>query len=200
MAPTGQPFARTPGFVVLSVVLLAGAGWLGVQAGGGLDGGGGGGGGAVSDAPSDAPTGASVEFITTLPASVYRDCTALAPGDGQDAAVRCASVVPGPRQLEVRQFVDAETMQDAFAARYASTYDDGKCGTFPGGADARGTGRRSTWGARNARLACYVDDDGQAVLLWQYRDQAVQVVATRDDADSASLFAWWERTTRTPLT
>lgn len=144
----------------------------------------------------DGPTRA---LRASLPTAVYRDCRPAGVIAGQIAALTCGSVVAGADELRVTKYADTATMQREFAAAIRPRYADGRCGTFRGGEQARGTGRRSTWGARDARLACYVDDAPDALLLWQYDDQATQVVAVRRDADSAALFGWWQRTTRTPL-
>lgn len=192
MQPADRPFTSTPAFFALAVVLVVGAALAGYLLGGG----------SASDQGRQAPVadGPTKALQASLPTGVYRDCKPTSMTAGQIAALTCGSVVSGADELRVTRYADATTMQREFAATIQPRYADGKCGTFRGGEQAGGTGRRSTWGARNARLACYVDDAPDALLLWQYDDQATQVVAVRRDADSAALFGWWQGTTRTPLT
>lgn len=197
-AAPGRPFTRTPGFLALALLLVAGAAALGVvlgnsRAGDGLAGTdpstAAGGGQAV------ASTGPQARLAALLPASPYRDCVSGEVMAGQDAALRCSSSVPGATTLLVRHFVDAATMQGDFADRYRSAYPESPCKPFPGGQP--GAGVTSSW--RGGALACYVNTDGNAVVLWEYTDQAVQVVAVRQDADSPALFQWWLRNGAVPL-
>ena len=110
----------------------------------------------------------------------------------------CIPTDPGADELLVRQFVDSATMDADFQSKYKSKYDEGKCRDFNGG--AAGTGRSSTWGpGSRAPLACYINDNSHAVVMWEYLDRPVQVLAIRTDADSTALFAWWRRASAVPL-
>ena len=44
------------------------------------------------------------------------------------------------------------------------------------------------------------EQDGAAVLLWQYPDQDLQVEAVRRDGDARGLFSWWETAVRSSPT
>ncbi len=68
------------------------------------------------------------------------------------------------------------------------------------------TGLRSTWGD-DAPLACFVNSEPAAILLWEYPDAALQVVAVRRDRDapgfaddSRALFDWWTTAVRSEVT
>ncbi len=183
-APVARPFAQTPAFLALAVVLVLAAGGLGVYLGGR----GGGSDTAASGSAGGAGTPAAA-LQARLPAKTFRDCAAGDAQEGQDAALTCAPVSKGADQLLVRHFADAGAMARDFEARYKSTYDDGKCGSFPGGDKAAGTGVVSTWDS--GVLACYVNSNGDATLLWEYPAEAVQIIAVRTDADFPALFAWW---------
>lgn len=186
--PDARPFSGTPAFYALGTALVVGAALTGYLLGG------------PGTGEATASTQATAELQASLPTSVYRDCAPVPVQPGQTASLTCASVVPGADELRVTRWTDAATMDRSFDASASGHLPADRCSTFTGGDDARGTGRRSTWGGTSAVLACSVDDAPDAVLLWQYRDAATQVVAVRRDADSTALFAWWQQTTRTPLT
>ena len=77
---------------------------------------------------------------------------------------------------------------DADFARY-TRYPDGKC--------SQRTGVRSTWDG--GPLACYVNDNDHAVVMWEYDDRALQSFAIRTDGQSRPLYDWWLEAARTPL-
>lgn len=174
------------------VVLLAGAlgvllGTLGVMAPG--------------TAPAAAPTSAapaptstaapppSAALVASLAPEVYRDCAPREsdPDVGQVGSVRCTPARPGADELLVTQWRDGAAMAADFA-RY-TRYPDGKC--------SETTGVRSTWDG--GVLACYLNDNGHAVVMWEYDDRALQVVAVRTDGQSEPLYDWWLAAARTPL-
>ncbi len=185
--PDARPFSGTPAFYGLGAALVVGAALAGYLLGG------------PGTGDAAASTEATAALQASLPAGVYRDCAPADLQPGQTAALTCDSVMPGADELRVTRWTDAATMEQAFNTSAAGRLPADRCGTFTGGDGARGTGRRSTWGGTSAILACSVDDTPDAVLLWQYRDAATQVVAVRRDADSTALFAWWQQATRTPL-
>jgi hypothetical protein len=76
--------------------------------------------------------------------------------------------------------------------KYVRRYTKEVCSAFPGGAAAKGRGHFSSWGDRSDPLACYVNDNGHAVLMWEYASDAVQVLAIRTDADSPALLQWFQ--------
>lgn len=121
-------------------------------------------------------------LIASLPAEIYSSCaTAPAPKEGIVTAVDCRATQTGASSLLVRKWASRAVMDADFAATYAQRYPDGKC--------SRQTGVRSTW--NRGRLACYVNTNGDAVLMYSYADQALQVLAVRADGNSRALYNWW---------
>ena len=143
---------------------------------------------APSPSPSTPPTVAPgvSELVAALPTSVYRDCAPRESGDGQPVRVRCLPTTEGADELLLTQWRDEKAMQNGSDV---GRYRDGKC--------SETTEVRSTWD--QGAIACYTNDNDHAVLLWQYADRALQVVAVRNDGDSRELYDWWLETARTPL-
>jgi hypothetical protein len=149
--------------------------------------------------PTPAPTLASTparqpdahsRLVERLPPAVYTGCTPQPEREGgpRVASVRCSSPIPGVDELLVTQWADPASMRSDFE-RFYGPKKSGRCGDYRGMPPA---GRRSTW--NGGPLACYVNDPGAAILLWEYPDLALQVVAVRSDHDHAALFAWWAAT------
>jgi hypothetical protein len=132
---------------------------------------------------------AAAALIAALPAEAYRDCQPreIDAAAGQLASVRCAAARPGADELLVTQWREQAAM-DADFARYRR-YPDGKC--------SETTGVRSTW--NRGVLACYRNANGHAVLMWEYDDRPVQVVAVRTDGRHEPLYDWWLEVAKTPL-
>ena len=87
---------------------------------------------------------------------------------------------------------------DALASDFAATYGrkpDGKCSTYQGRPPS---GYRSTWG-NGKPLACYLNRQGAAVVLWEVPDQALQLLAIRKDGDARAAFRWWTDAVTIPV-
>jgi hypothetical protein len=97
-------------------------------------------------------------------------------------------------EVLVVKWPDAATLQADFA-RTSGDRPDGKCGTYTG---TPASGLRSTWGGGKP-LACYVNSNGAAVVMWEVPDKALQLLAIRKDGDSRAAFAWWSKAVTTPL-
>jgi serine/threonine-protein kinase len=122
-------------------------------------------------------------LIASLRAAIYTACAAATPPkEAVVTAVTCRPTQPGASSLLVRKWSSPAAMNEDFAATYAKHYPDGKC--------SRQTGVRSTWA--KGRLACYVNVNGDAVLMYSYDAQGLQVLAVRSDGNSRALYAWWD--------
>ncbi|MCW2777701.1 MAG: pknH 2 [Frankiales bacterium] len=117
------------------------------------------------------------------------------------AALRCTTLpldgVRGPEELLVVRWRTPEAMAADWRASYLAPrrYARDACGTWSG--TTPGTGRVSTWASSDgtvsrAPLACYVNraEPPAAVVLWEYPDQAVQVLAVSEDLAPQPLAAW----------
>lgn len=139
-------------------------------------------------------------LAAALPVAVYGTaCAPLERPEGVVASVKCTDVPGGGAdELLVRRWQDPATMKADFAENYV-----GKPRRYTPGQCSKGTGHHSAWLRDDRRvggLACRLDSTGPATIVWEYDDQAVQVVAVRTDRDSAALYAWWDAARRTPLT
>jgi len=123
----------------------------------------------------------------------FGDCSALERSPGQLARLNCDTTPEGIATLHAVQWESSDAMAAAFRDRYVTPgkYDSAKCGDFAGGPGAEGTGRISSWPGVGA-IACYVNANSHAVLLWQVDNAALQLLAIRDDARSDELFRWWQ--------
>lgn len=136
--------------------------------------------------PSTSPTATAVPL--GLPASVYRDCTTTTSG------TTCQPVVAGVDEVLVFSWPSASAMAADFTKNQGNK-PDGKCGSYTG---APPSGLRSTWG-NGKPLACYVNSNGAAVVLWEVPDRALELLAVRKDGDTRAAFAWWNDAIKTPL-
>jgi hypothetical protein len=170
---------------VVLVAFAAGLAW-------GLSTGGSGGSTAGSArSATSAPTSTPTEG-PGLPAAVYADCQSRDVAAG--AGWTCTSPLPGIDQVLVTRWPSA----DAMAADFTTTYQpkpDGKCGSYSGDP---ASGYRSTWG-NGKPLACYVNSNGAAVVMWEVPDKALQLLAIRKDGDTKAAFTWWTKAIATPL-
>ena len=143
-------------------------------------------------------------LVGRLPAAVYDDCRPdpEREGEGRTASVKCGTPLAGADELLVTQWSDAAAMAANFADVHGEK-PDGKCGQY---AADPSSGLRSTWGD-DAPLACFINNEPAAILLWEYPQQALQVVAVRRDQravgladDSRALFDWWTTAVRSEPT
>lgn len=139
--------------------------------------------------PAAVPTSAGP---IDLPTSLYSDCRARTVPVGTGAS--CTSPVAGVDEVLVVKWPDAATMQADFE-RTQGAKPDGKCGTYSG---TPASGISSTWG-NGKPLACYVNSNGAAVVLWEVPEKALQLLAIRKDGDTRTAFAWWTKAITTPL-
>jgi serine/threonine-protein kinase len=121
----------------------------------------------------------------------YGECTPLPTSAGQTAKLNCDRTPDGIATLHIAQWAGAQAMREVYREKYVSRYPAKPCKDFSGGAGARGTGHVSSR-ADVGGLACFVNANEDAVLLWQVDGRALQLLAIRDDADSLALFRWWE--------
>lgn len=123
----------------------------------------------------------------------FGECTPLERLPGQRAKLNCDQTPDGIATLHAVQWQDQGWMDIDFRNRYvdAGRYEFAPCRDFLGGPEAAGTGRLSSWPGVGS-IACYVNSNAHAVLLWQVDERAVTLLAIRDDADSPALFAWWQ--------
>jgi hypothetical protein len=142
----------------------------------------------ASTSPVPSPD-ATARLVAALPPEVYRDCRPreVDTAAGQTASVRCTPATPGADELLVTQWRDRAAMDADFASY--ERYPDGKC--------SQRTGVRSTWDG--GALACYINGNEHAVVMWEYDDRALQSFAIRTDGQPRPLYAWWLETARTPL-
>ena len=155
---------------------------------------------AVAPAPSPSASASGAgdlheALVGRLPAEVYDDCRPdpEREGEGRTASLKCGTPLEGADELLVTQWSDTAAMTANFADVHGGK-PDGQCGEYA--ADPP-SGLRSTWGD-DAPLACFVNSEPAAILLWEYPEQALQVVAVRRDHgaegladDSQALFDWW---------
>jgi hypothetical protein len=121
--------------------------------------------------PILSPTGTSTTeadrhsaLAQQLPAEVYQGCVEAPEREDRErvTSVTCGSALAGADELLVTQWVDESKMMSDFAESYGDRVT-GKCGEYMG---TPIKGRRSTWGDDAAPLACYVNSNGAAILLW----------------------------------
>ena len=191
-APVPQPEPR-----VLPRGLLAGcAAVVALAAVGGLllgmrpSGAGGQIGGTTTDAA--AALDADHQRLAALLSEDYGDCAPLPRQSGELAKLNCARTPDGIATLHAVQWPDAAAMGAFFRRSYASRYTRKPCSEFHGGAAAARSGHVSSWPGVGG-IACYVNVNEDAVLMWQDDARALQLLAIRDDADSDALFAWWQQ-------
>ncbi len=129
-------------------------------------------------------------LVARLPTSVYASCEP-APGrerNGVVTAVDCVPVEAGADEVLVSQWSGAAAMAADFQANYVK-YPDGKC---------RETSQvRSTWDF--GRLACYANNVGAAVLMYEYDARGLQVLAVRKDGNRIAVYDWWDARRLVPV-
>jgi hypothetical protein len=123
-----------------------------------------------------------------LPPSVFRDCTTTGSGTS------CQPVVAGVDEVLVFSWPSPAAMAADFA-NHQGTKPDGKCGSYTG---TPPSGLRSTWG-NGKPLACYVNSQGAAIVLWEVPERSLELLAVRKDGDTKAAFTWWNEAIKTPL-
>jgi hypothetical protein len=142
--------------------------------------------------PSATATPTTAATITELPTSLYTGCQPQQSPVG--TAVSCSSTLPGVDEVLVVKWPDAAAMQSDFA-RTQGGKPDGKCSSYKGKPPS---GISSTWG-NGKPLACYVNSNGAAVVLWEVPERALELLAVRRDGDTKKAFAWWNQAIKTPF-
>ena len=144
---------------------------------------------AENGSDAGASTGGTPGAPPRLPAAVAQDCRAQPPSGPRTAAYTCtAAAGSGADEFLVYQWPDTQAMQ----ADFQEHYDAGGSGRYPDGTCAKRWEVSSTW--RAGDLACYRNTRGAAVLMFEYEQEAVQVLAVRKDGQRRALYDWWVRT------
>jgi serine/threonine-protein kinase len=157
------------------------------------------GGAAAADPPRRPTPGPQHDaLLAIVPADFDASRCRPAPsaGDGDVAAVDCgrAAGATGPRTARFFLYPDGKTAGAAFSADVARL----GLAALHDGATCPATQGHRTWtrdGVVAGQVACYVDEDGTAVLIWTETGHATQAVVTIRDGGTAGLarlVAWWE--------
>ncbi|MGY1616683.1 serine/threonine-protein kinase [Geodermatophilus sp. SYSU D00691] len=137
------------------------------------------------------------ELVAVVPAGVDREACRPAPpaDDGDVAAVDCgpSSSQPGPRATRFFLYPDEETLDAAFSA------DVERLGLveFSGGTNCPESQGYGNWTANDqvrGRIACYVDEQNTATLIWtetEFGTQAIVRIRNGGTAGLVSLLDWW---------
>jgi serine/threonine protein kinase len=192
-APAAAPRRNRVLLIAAAVVVAA----FGVGLAGGLLNGPDDGNGGTSPTPST--SGAAdphTALAASLPSSVYTSCKPQPEreGGGRVTSLTCAPAVAGVDELLVSVWSSADAMAADFT-KNDKVKPDGKCGSYTG---LPATGLRSTWG-NGQPLACYLNSNGAAVVMWEYPSKALQVLAVRKDGNAQATFQWWTSAIKTPL-
>ncbi len=158
------------------------------------------GGNAAGTTPTPTPSAAAdphVALARRLPAGYFSDCVAAPDreGKGRVTSLTCHSPASGVDEVLVSQWSDPAAMAADFTAAVAKR-PDGTCGQYTG---LPATGLRSTWGTGRP-LACYVNTNQAAIVLWEHPSLSLQVLAVRKDGDAQAAFAWWRKAYKAPIT
>ena len=172
-------------FVLLAAAVVVVAFAVGLAIG--LASGSSGAGGTAAAAPSTSPSPSATPG-PALPTALVRDCAPA--GEGMS----CVPVTAGVDEVLVKQWPDAASMQADFA-RTQGGRPDGKCGSYTG---TPTSGMRSTWGGGRP-LACYVNSNGAAVVLWEVPDKRLELLAIRKDGNTKAAFSWWNQAVKIAL-
>jgi hypothetical protein len=131
-------------------------------------------------------------LIARLPKKVYVSCR---PAPAREVrlvrtAVDCDSATAGAADVLVSEFDGPAHMEQDFDTHYRSKYPDGKCSIQEQVV--------STW--EQGRLACYLNTNKAAVLLYTYTKTGIEILAVREDGDRAALYDWWHGIRLTKVT
>jgi hypothetical protein len=146
----------------------------------------------LASATATPTTPTTAAAITELPTSLYTGCQPRQSPVG--TAVSCSSTLAGVDEVLVVKWPDAATMQSDFT-RTQGGKPDGKCSTYK---RKPLSGISSTWG-NGKPLACYVNSNGAAVVLWEVPERALELLAVRRDGDTKKAFEWWNQAIKTPF-
>ncbi|CAA9307627.1 MAG: TOMM system kinase/cyclase fusion protein [uncultured Frankineae bacterium] len=122
----------------------------------------------------------------------FGDCSPLPRSTGQVAKINCDRTPEGIASLHAGRWTSRQAMDEWFRTSYvrAGRYESGACEDFDGGADAQGSGRVDSRRGVGG-IACYVNSNTHAVLLWQLDERLLSLLAIRDDPDAGALHDWW---------
>jgi serine/threonine-protein kinase len=146
-----------------------------------------------------APTGTEVDALrASLPADFRAgECTtADAAGDGDLAALACGASrsQPGPSLSSFYLYRDKGALEDVFTAdvtrRHLSQFTDGQA--CP--ADQGYNNYKASDGHQAGRVACYVDEDDTAILIWTQDDaraEALIGIGKGGKDGVKTLWNWW---------
>jgi serine/threonine-protein kinase len=149
--------------------------------------------------PPSAPAAAPEETLrAALPADFRAaDCTTADPaGDGDVAALNCGESrsQPGPALSSFYLYEDSTTLESVFSADVTKrgldrfTGDQG-CPDDQGYNDYTGTD-----GSQAGQVACYVDDDNTAIVIWTQDDANAEALIGIENGGVeglTTLWNWW---------
>ncbi|MGY1739990.1 MULTISPECIES: serine/threonine-protein kinase [unclassified Blastococcus] len=123
---------------------------------------------------------------------------APAPEDGEVAAVDCgaSATQPGPGHSRFFLYPDGETAERVFLDDVARVELEEQ----PAGTSCPATQGHGTWeeeGVGSGRVACYVDRENDAVLIWTEAEDGVEAVVRIRNGGTQGLTAltdWWRDT------
>ncbi|MEX5718971.1 serine/threonine-protein kinase [Geodermatophilus maliterrae] len=116
-------------------------------------------------------------------------------GDGDLAAVACGAALtqPGPQAAAFYLYEDGDAVDQVFlddvAGQRLDELTDTDCPDAHGHRQYAGPGEQTA-----GRVACWVDDDGDANLIWTQNDvaaEALVVIPGGGESGLADLWAWW---------
>ncbi|MBM7808179.1 serine/threonine-protein kinase [Geodermatophilus bullaregiensis] len=158
------------------------------------------GGGATGGAQDD--PAAEQQLLSILPGDFDpATCSTETPaGDGDLAAVSCggSGLQPGPQGASFYLYEDAASVDAVFLADMARIGVPALPAAVPC-PDAQGYGYYTIGQQRAGRIACYVDEDDDAYLVWTQDEYAAEAVVAIPDAGQqglVDLLAWWEERSR----
>lgn len=140
------------------------------------------------------PTGAvdrQQALIDAIPEGIVDRSTCRARTDIETAAVgvTCTATAPGkpgrndPTTIDAYRFESASTMLDDLNSRNYKS--------------AKGDCKKSTWsfgdGPTVGHQLCFVNRDDEAVQVWTFTGQRIELYAYGRNTDTSALHAWWKQ-------
>jgi serine/threonine protein kinase len=188
-APSGDGRSKVP-------LLIAGAALLVVLVVGGLLLLGGGGDDSSDDGQvdrsrqTDPEEQAAEDLLEALPAGFERVCEPADAAEGAVATVTCEPPT-GADDVSVSSFEDADARDEDFTLTLGDASEEpdpeGECQT-----DRFATHSwRSDSGEVTGQVACFLDDAGEAVLIWTDDEHDFVATAHRSDDQDGTLYNWW---------